>query len=105
MWQDFLAEEPGLLPLEVAQVHLQRATEALAEQIEKALTLAFGHDSPPLHQFWGVGFLPASGCSVTDMQLCLDRIIFDLQQKRLTLLQSSAKFSTTSGSDRPFLSG
>ena len=63
-------------------MHLQRATEALAEQIEKALTLAFGHDSPPLHQFWGVGFLPASGCSVTDMQLCLDRIIFDLQQKR-----------------------
>ena len=52
MWQDFLAEEPGLLPLGVAQVHLQRATEALAEQIEKALTL------------------------------CLDRIIFDLQQKR-----------------------
>ena len=33
-------------------MHLQRATEALAEQIEKALTL------------------------------CLDRIIFDLQQKR-----------------------
>ncbi|WP_447985854.1 hypothetical protein [Nitrospira sp. Nam74] len=50
----------GLLPREVAQVHLQRAREALNQQIAKALTLAFGDDSLPLHQFQGVGFLTAS---------------------------------------------
>ena len=90
VWQDFFADAPGLLPLEMAQVHLQRATEALDQQIEKALILAFGDDSPPLHQFRAVGLLPASPHSVMDVQLFLDPIIFDLQQTRLKLLRSTA---------------
>ena len=90
VWQDFFGEESGLLPREVAHVHLQRATEALDQQIEKALILAFGDDSLPLHQFRAVGFLPTSPQSLVDVQWLLDSMIFDLQQRRLELLRSSA---------------
>jgi hypothetical protein len=89
VWQDFFAEVPGLLPVEVAHVHLQRVTEALDQQIQKALILAFGDDSRPLHQFRSVGFLPTSPRRLMDVQLFLDRQISDLQQKRLQLLRSS----------------
>jgi hypothetical protein len=90
LWQDFFAEVPGLLPPAVAEVHLQRATEALDQQIEKALILAFGEDSPALHQFRAVGFLPCSPRSLLDVQLLLDSQIGDLQRTRLGLVQSSA---------------
>src|SRR6476469_1505288 len=83
VWQDFFAEVPGLLPLDVTHVHLQQVTEALAQQIEKALGLAWGDDSRPLHQFRSVGFLPTSPRSLMDVQLFLDSQISELQHKRL----------------------
>ena len=96
VWQDFFAEVPGLLPLEVAHVHLQRVTEALAQQIEKSLNLAFRDDSGPLHQFRSIGFLPTSPRSLMDVQLFLDSQISELQHKRLELLRSSINSDTES---------
>ena len=90
VWQVFFADDPALLPPEVAHKQFEQATEALDHQIKRALVLTFGRDSLPLHQFCAVGFLPVSATSMMNAQLLLDSIIFDLEQKRLSLLRWSA---------------
>jgi hypothetical protein len=102
VWQDFFAEVPGLLSREVTDVHLQRVTEALAQQIEKSLSLAFGDDSRPLHQFRSVGLLPTSPRSLMDVQLFLDSQISTLQHKRVELLRFQHQSLTTSTDTESF---
>jgi hypothetical protein len=94
VWQVFFADDPALLPREIAHKQLEQATEALDQQIRRALVLTFGSDSLPLHQFCAVGFLPVSATSMMNAQLLLDSIIFDLEQKRLSLLRWSASSLT-----------
>ena len=90
VWQVFFADDPALLPLELAHEQLEQATVALDQQIKRTLLLAFGPDSLPLQQFCAVGFLPVSTMSMMNAQLLLDSIIFDLEQKRLSLVRSKA---------------
>jgi hypothetical protein len=76
--------------------------EALEQQMEKALILAFGDDSRPLHQFRAVEFAPMPR-SVMDMQLLLDRHIAELEAKEVGTTTIQWQFHATIPPDRPFL--
>lgn len=90
--QDFISEGNGpLLPPEVTQFHLKREMVALERQIRTALISAFGEYSSQVDRFRASGFVPATSRSLQDGLTILDGFIFDLEQKRLHLLESKGR--------------
>src|SRR5687768_15057549 len=88
--QDFMSEGKGpQLPSEVTQFHLKREMVALERQIRTALMSAFGEHSSQVDRFRGLGFVAATSRSLQDGVIILDGFIFDLEQKRLHLLESN----------------
>lgn len=88
---DFVAPETdGLqLPSEVTQFHLRREMVALERQVREAVVVAFGEHSSQVRQFRELGFVRAASRSFKDGLLILDGFIFDLEQKRLHLLEAN----------------
>jgi diguanylate cyclase (GGDEF)-like protein len=87
--KDFAPEGNGpQLPSEVTQFHLRREMGALERQIREAIVLAFGEHSSQVRQFRELRFIEATARSFKDGLLILDGFIFDLEQKRLHLLEA-----------------
>jgi GGDEF domain-containing protein len=87
--QDFMpGEEAPRLPSEVTQFHLKREIMALERQIRTALVVAFGEHSSQVNRFRDLGFAAAMSRSFQDGMAILDGFIFDLEQKRLHLLDA-----------------
>jgi diguanylate cyclase (GGDEF)-like protein len=92
--QDFLSEGKGPpLPPEVTQFHLKREMVALERQIRTAVISAFGEHSIQVDRFRKSGFVAATSRSLQDGLTILDGFIFDLEQKRLHLLESNGSSS------------
>ena len=92
--QDFMSEEKGpQLRSEVTQFHLKREMVALERQIRTALICAFGEHSSQVDRFRGVGFIAGTSRSLQDGSTSLDGFIFDLEQKRVHLLESNGSSS------------
>lgn len=92
--QDFVSEEhASQLPAEVTQFHLKREMVALERQIRTALIAAFGEHSSQVDWFRESGFVAATSRSLQDGVTILDGFIFDLEQKRLHLLESNGSSS------------
>lgn len=92
--QDFMpAEEGPQLPSEVTQFHLKREVMALERQIRTALTTTFGEHSSQVARFRELGFAAATSRSFHDGMVILDSFIFDLEQKRLHLLDAEGDVS------------
>jgi diguanylate cyclase (GGDEF)-like protein len=92
--RDFMSEGKGpQLPSEVTQFHLKREMVALERQIRTALISAFGAHSSQVDRFRGLGFVAATSRSLQDGLTILDGFIFNLEQKRLHLLESNGSSS------------
>ncbi len=92
--QDFMpGKEAPQLPSEVTQFHLKREIMALERQIRTALILAFGEHSSQVRRFRELGFAAATSRSFQDGMAILDGFIFDLEQKRLHLLDADESLS------------
>ena len=92
--QDFMPEkEAPQLPSEVTQFHLKREMTALERQIRTALIVAFGEHSSQVSRFRELGFAAATSRSFQDGMVILDGFIFDLEQKRLHLLNADGGVS------------
>jgi diguanylate cyclase (GGDEF)-like protein len=88
--RDFMPEGDGPeLPAEVTQFHLRREMVALERQIRMALINAFGEHSTQVRQFREAGFVAPTARSLKDGLISLDAFIFDLEQKRLHLLETN----------------
>jgi diguanylate cyclase (GGDEF)-like protein len=86
--QDFMTEGDGpQLPAEVTQLHLRREMVLLERQIRHALIQAFGEQSRQVRQFRESGFAAATARGLKDGLVNLGSFIFDLEQKRLHLLE------------------
>lgn len=91
---DFMSEGEGPpLPSEVTQFHLKREMVALERQIRTALISAFGVHSSQVQRFRELGFVAATSRSLQDGLTILDGFIFDLEQRRLHLLESNGSSS------------
>jgi len=92
--QDFMSVDEGpQLPSEVTQFHLKREIMALERQIRTALTVTFGEHSSQVARFRELGFAAATSRSFHDGVVILDSFIFDLEQKRLHLLDAEGDVS------------
>jgi GGDEF domain-containing protein len=92
--QDFMpGKDAPQLPSEVTQFHLKRELMALERQIRTTLILAFGEHSSQVHRFREFGFAAAMSRSFRDGMIILDSFIFDLEQKRLHLLDADGSVS------------
>jgi FOG: GGDEF domain len=92
--QDFMPGKEALqLPSEVTQFHLKREIMALERQIRTALVVAFGEHSSQVSRFRDLGFAAATSRSFQDGMAILDGFIFDLEQKRLHLLDAKEGIS------------
>lgn len=92
--QDFMpGKEAPQLPSEVTQFHLKREIMALERQIRTALIVAFGEHSSQVRRFRELGFAAATSRSFQDGMVILDGFIFDLEQKRLHLLDAEGSVS------------
>jgi GGDEF domain-containing protein len=92
--QDFMpGKEASQLPSEVTQFHLKREIMALERQIRSALIVAFGEHSSQVSRFRDLGFAAATSRSFQDGMVILDGFIFDLEQKRLHLLDAKEGIS------------
>lgn len=92
--QDFMpGQETPQLPPEVTQFHLKREIMTLERQIRTALIGAFGEHSSQVSRFRELGFSSATSRSFLDGMVILDSFIFDLEQKRLHLLDGDEHVS------------
>lgn len=92
--QDFMSEGQGpQLPSEVTQFHLKREMVALERQIKTALISSFGEHSSQVDRFRESGFVGATSRSLQDGLTILNGFVFDLEQKRLHLLESNGSSS------------
>jgi GGDEF domain-containing protein len=90
--QDFMTEGDGPhLPSEVTQFHLRRELVALERQIRDALVNAFGEHSRQVSRFRESGFVAATAARMNEGQVILDGFIFELEQKRLDLLETNGR--------------
>lgn len=90
--QDFMpVKDAPQLPSEVTQFHLKREIMALERQIRTALIVTFGEHSSQVSRFRELGFAAATSRSFQDGMVVLDGFIFDLEQKRLHLLNANGE--------------